>query len=182
MFDSIEGDKMEVFEAIQARRSVRAYLKKKIPEKILNKVLEAARIAPSANNFQPWHFIVVKDAAKRKALSTGRWAKFLVESPVVIVGCGDKKKSPEWHVIDTTIALQNMVLEATSEGLGTCWIGSFHENDVKSLLKIPDNFNVVALLAVGYPKKKSDPGSKPLRKRNRRDMEKIVSFEEFGKK
>jgi len=173
---------MEVFEAIQARRSIRSYESKEIPEDILNRILEAGRLSPSAMNLQPWHFIVVKDAAKRKALSAGRYAKFLSESPVVIVGCADKKRSEKWCVIDTTIALQSMVLTATAEGLGTCWVGSFDEGSVKSLLNVPDNFTVVALLALGYPKEKFDIASKLIRARSRKPIEDIVSFDEFGKK
>ncbi|TRO47109.1 hypothetical protein E2P47_04925, partial [Candidatus Bathyarchaeota archaeon] len=82
---------MEVFEAIQKRHSVRSYLSDEVSSEKLEKLLEAARLAPSAGNIQPWHFIVVSEQQKRKKLSKGRYAKFLVESPVVLVGCGDKK-------------------------------------------------------------------------------------------
>ena len=70
----------------------------------------------------------------------------------MIVGCGNMRASPKWHAVDTTIALENMVLVATGEGIGTCWIGSFNEEDVKRLLKIPEDLRVVAMLAVGYPR------------------------------
>jgi len=172
---------MEVFEAIRKRHSVRSYLSDEVPIGKLEKILEAARLAPSAGNIQPWHFIVVTDQQKRNELSKGRYAKFLVESPVVLVGCGDKKASPNWHVVDTTIAMQNMVLTATSEGLDTCWIGSFNENQVKELLNVPERFGVVALLALGYGRKKMDLGRKVLHFfRRRKKIEKIVSLEEFG--
>lgn len=173
--------KMEVFEAIQKRHSVRAYFRNEVPRKKLERILEAGRLAPSAGNIQPWHFIVVTDAHKRKKLSKGRFAKFLVESPVVLVGCGDKKASPNWYVVDTTIAMQNMVLAATSEGLGTCWIGSFKENQVKELLSIPERFRVIALLALGYRREKLDLAGKALHLfRSRKKLEKIISLEEFG--
>ena len=134
---------MEVFEAIQKRHSVRSYLPDKIPSEKMAKILEAGRLAPSAGNIQPWHFIIFTDQQKRKKLSKGRYAKFLVESPIVLVGCGDKKASPNWYAVDTTIAMQNMVLTATSEGLATCWIGSFNERQVKKLLNIPERFRVI---------------------------------------
>ncbi len=109
-------------------------------------------------------------------------ASFLAEAPVVIVGCGDMKASPKWHVVDTAIAMQNMVLAATAEGLGTCWVGSFNEEQVKRLLKIPERFKVVALLAVGYPREKFDFAGKFLHLiRRRKKLSEIVSFEEFGK-
>ncbi|MGQ9588219.1 MAG: nitroreductase family protein [Thermoplasmata archaeon] len=168
-------------EAIQKRVSVRSYDSRPIPDEVLNRVLESARIAPSAMNYQPWHFIVVKDAEKRKILSEGRYAKFLTQSPVVIVGCSNQKKSPKWAVVDVTIALQNMVLAATGEGLGTCWIGSFDEDRVKDALKVPEDYAVVAMLSMGYPKDK-ETFARPPRAKSRKALEDIVSYEEFGKR
>ena len=171
---------MDVFEAVKARSSVRAYDPTTIPKESLDRVLESGRLAPSANNFQPWRFIVVTDERKRAEMSKARYAGFLKESPVVIVGCGDKKKSPEWYAVDTTIALQNMVLTATNEGLGTCWIGSFDEDLVRSLLSIPEEFAVVAMLSVGYPRKKLDLTAMITRGKNRKRLDEIVSYEKFG--
>jgi nitroreductase len=171
---------LEVYDAMKARTSVRAYAQTPVSSDSLERVLESARISPSAMNYQPWQFIVVKDIEKRKAMSKARYAGFLKESPVVIVGCGDKKRSPEWHVVDVTIALQNMVMTATAEGLGTCWIGSFDEDLVRSILKIPDHLAVVALLAVGHPRKKMDILATIARSKSRKRMSEIVSYEEFG--
>lgn len=171
---------LEVFEAIERRKSVRAYDSRPVPDDVLMKILETGRIAPSASNKQPWHFIVVKDPEKRKALSDGKWAKFLTETPVVIVGCGNKDESPEWHVIDVTIAMQQMVIAATGEGLGTCWIGSFYEDRVRKALKVPEELRIVAMLAMGYTKEKLDLTAKLVRSRNRKKMDDILSYEEFG--
>lgn len=172
---------MDVFDAVKARSSVRAYDATPIPKESLDRVLESGRLAPSANNFQPWRFIVVTDQKKRTELSKARYAGFLKESPVVIVGCGDRKGSPDWYAVDTTIALQNMVLTATNEGLGTCWIGSFDEDRVRSLLSIPDEFSVVAMLSVGYPRKKIDLTSMLVRGKDRKSLDDIVSYEEFDR-
>ena len=173
---------MDVFEAIKIRKSVRAYDSRLIPNEILLRILEAGRLAPSAGNIQPWHFVVVSDGEKRKRLAQARYAKFLAESPVVIVGCGDQKASPRWYMIDVTIALEHIVLAATNEGLGTCWIGSFSEDEIREMLKIPENFRVVALLAIGYSRKKFDLAGKLLHLiRRRKKLKKIASFEEFGK-
>jgi nitroreductase len=173
---------MDVFEAIQQRRSVRTYEPGPLPKEKLNRILEAAQMAPSASNIQPWHFIVVTDSEKRKKLAEGgTYAKFLVECPVVIVGCGDQAASPKWYVVDVTIALEHIVLAATNEGLGTCWIGSFQENQVKELLKIPGNFRVVALLALGYPRESLELKRKIIKTvRRRKELEKIVSYEEYS--
>ncbi|MEM3726188.1 MAG: nitroreductase family protein [Candidatus Bathyarchaeia archaeon] len=173
---------MEVFEAVQRRRSIRAYEPTPVPNEKLMKILEAGRLAPSASNVQPWHFVVVTDSEKRRRLAeTGVFARFLAEAPIVIVGCGDERASPKWCVVDVAIALQNMVLTATGEGLGTCWVGSFDEAKVKELLKIPENFRVVALLAVGYPREKLDLAGKVLYFiRRRKPLKKIVSMDEYG--
>jgi nitroreductase len=173
---------VDAFEAIQRRHSVRAYLPDPISKEKLGKILEAARLAPSASNLQPWHFIVVTDAQKRKDIAKGGiFAHFLSESPVVIVGCGNRKASPRWHAIDTTIAMQNMVLAATAEGLGTCWVGSFAEETVKALLKIPEGFSVIALLSVGYPREKWDLIAIVAHLfRRRKQLDEIASAGEYG--
>ncbi len=111
---------MNVSEAIQKRRSVRSYESTPVPVEKLKTILEAARLAPSAGNIQPWSFIVVTDSYKRRKIAKGcRYGRFLAESPVVIVGCGNQKASPRWYASDTCIARENIVLAATSEGLGT---------------------------------------------------------------
>ncbi len=174
---------MDVFETAQKRHSIRAYEPTSVPEEKLKRILEVARLAPSAGNVQPWHFIIVKNREKREKLAKGgRYARFLAESPTVIVGCGDQKASPNWYKVDVSIAMQSMVLTATGEGLGTCWIGSFNENQVRSLLKIPDNLRVVALMALGYPRQKQDIGSKILHfVRRKKKLKKIISLDEYGK-
>lgn len=173
---------MDVFEAIEKRRSIRKYRDTPVPREKLEKILEAARLAPSASNVQPRHFIVVTDEERKKSLSAGMFAGFLKQAPVVIVACGDEKKSPKWYAIDVAIAVENMVLAATGERLGTCWIGSFDEAKVRDVLKIPENLRVVVLLAVGYSSGKEDLGSKVFRLvRKRKSLTEIVSIEDYGK-
>jgi nitroreductase len=173
---------METFEAIRRRKSVRAYAPARVEKEKLERILEAARLAPSAENIQPWYFIVVTDPEKRKQIAGGgRFAGFIEDAPVLIVGCGDQRASPKWYSIDVAIAMQNMVIAATSEGLGTCWIGSFDEGLVRKLLKIPENYRVVALLTVGYPREKLDLTGKVVHLLHRKKrLEEIVGFEEYG--
>lgn len=171
---------MDVFEAIEARRSIRAYRSDPVPNEKIRKVLEAGRQAPSAVNRQPWHFIVVRDRGNLEKLSHGRFAGFLREAPLVIVGCGDRKASERWYLIDVSIAMQQMVLAATAEGLGTCWVGSFDERKVMELLDIPERFTVVAMIAMGYPRNGIDLVSKLARSRRRKALEEITSSERFG--
>ena len=174
---------MDVYEAVQQRKSIRAYQDKPVPREKLERILEAGRLAPSAANIEPWHFIVVTDKEKRKALSKGLYAKFLPQTPVVIVVCGDKKASPDWYAVDSSLAVENMVLTAVNEGLGTCCVGSFDEADVKAALKVPDNLEVLVMIAVGYPKEKLDLTSKLLRTvRKRKNLSEVTSGEEYGKR
>jgi nitroreductase len=176
-------NEMDVFEAIQKRKSNRNYETTKIPKETLEKLLEAARLSPSAKNIQPWHFIIVTDTEKRTVLSKGVFAKFLNDAPVVIVLCGDQKASPDWYVVDVALAGENMVLAATAEGLGTCWVGSFDEKNVKTLLGVPDNLRVVALLAVGYSVEKVSMANKILQLvRRRKSLGEIASWEMYGQK
>jgi nitroreductase len=173
---------MDVFEAIQERRSIRAYQDTPVPREKIEKILEAARLAPSAKNLEPWHFIAVTDGEKRKILSKGRFAKFLSEAPLVIVACGDKEASPDWYAIDVALAVENMVLTAASEGLSTCCVGSFDEKEVKAAVEVPSNFEVLLLLAVGYSREKLDLSSKLLHLiRSRKSLSEVASEETFGK-
>jgi len=123
----------------------------------LAKILEAGRQAPSASNIQPWHFIVVSDLETKRRLSEES-EPFIEESAVTIVGCTDPSASPKWHVVDVTIALQNMVIAAWVQGVGSCWIGFFNEEAVKRTLGIPNGMKIVALLSFGYPA--TPPGPK----------------------
>jgi nitroreductase len=160
---------MDVFEAIQE------------PRETIERLLEAGRLAPSAGNSEPWHFITVTHVEKRKTLSKGLYAKFITQAPLAIVVCGDKKASADWYAVDASLAVENMVLSAVGEGLGTCIVGSFTEADVKALLKIPERFEVIVIIAVGYPREKLDLGSKLLKLvRSRKVLSDVASEETFG--
>lgn len=173
---------MDTFQAIQTRKSIRAYQDKPVPRDALERILEAGRLAPSARNIEPWHFIAVTDPEKRSALSKGMYAKFVAGAPLVVVVCGDKKASSDWYAVDASLAAENMVLAAVNEGLGTCVVGSFDEADVKAVLKVPDNFEVLVMITVGYPKEKLDLSSKLLKLvRERKVLSDVASEEEFAK-
>jgi nitroreductase len=169
---------IEVFEAIRTRRSIRAYEDKPVEEEKLRRVLEAARLAPSAGNRQPRCFIVVTDpkvkeelkAAKEKMRPPPPPPKApprrplrgpLESAPVLIVGCALPSESfpgTDFWKIDVVIALQNLALVAWGQGLGTCWIGVFHEEEeVKEVLGLPKEARVVAMIALGYPAERKEP-------------------------
>jgi nitroreductase len=165
--------KMDVLEAIRTRRSIRKYRQEPIPDEKLESILEAARLAPSAANRQPWRFIIVQNADRKKALAeAANNQTFLSDAAAIVAAVGDPEASTRWHEKDTMIALEHMVLTASSLGYGTCWIGAFNEDAVKSLLKIPAKMKVVALLPIGMPDETPAP-------RPRKELSEIFFKEEW---
>ncbi len=148
---------MDVFEAINKRYSVRKYKNKDVEEEKIMKILESARLAPSAKNRQPWRFIVIRNKEIKKRLyEASKYQDFVKDAPIVIAAVAT---STEYimscgipaHYVDLSIAVTHMMLTAVEEGLGTCWIGAFYQDKVKEILKIKEKEEVVALLTVGYP-------------------------------
>lgn len=166
---------MDVLEAIKKRRSIRKFRLETIPDETLRLILEAGRLAPSAGNRQPWRFIVVKDAERKRALAeaTNNYL-FVADAPLIIVTLGDPNKSLRWFRQDPMIAIEHMVLAATALGYGTCWIGGFDEGEVKRILRVPKRLAVIAMLPIGVPDE-----SPPTR--SRKALREIVYLEEYGK-
>jgi len=169
---------MDIFETIQERRSVRSYADKKVEDEKIEKVLEAATSAPSANNRQEWRFIVVRDNELRtKLIEAAHGQRFVGEAPVVIVACAAESDhimscGHPAHLIDVAIAVDHLTLAARALGLGTCWVGAFDANAVRSILGIPDDIEVVQLIPMGYP---ADwPAS-----RSRRPMDNLVHYDRW---
>ena len=169
---------MDVLAAIQGRRSIRQYSSRPVEDEKLGKVLEAARLSPSANNRQSWKFVIVKDDETRAKLTeaAGRQA-FVGQAPVIIVACGTEPDGimscgQYRHSIDLSIATAYMILEAYEQGLGTCWLGSFDEKKIKEILGIPEGVRVVAVTPLGYPAE--NPSSRP-----RKRIDEIVCYESY---
>jgi nitroreductase len=165
---------MEVYEAIRARHSVRSYQDRAVEPDKLARVLEAARLAPSARNEQEWRFVVVSELTKREALAT---QAFMREAPLIIAACAQTdgrlmRCGQPAYPIDVAIALDHLSLAAVAEGLGTCWIGSFDPGEVRRILGIPPEIQVVELLLLGYPR---EGGGQP--KKSRLPLEQIVRHE-----
>ena len=166
---------LSLVETVLSRRSIRRYEKKEIPNDVLSKILEAGRQAPSAANRQPLHFIVLTNDNIKKEFSKGLFNRFIKDSPVTIVGCAKIGNilAGKWSIVDTAIALQNMVIAAWTMGVGSCWVGDFKEDRVKQLLKIPDTWKVVALVSFGYPAEQPKP-------RRKKSITEIVSINGFS--
>lgn len=169
---------MEVREAIEKRSSIRAYKDKPVPEEELLKVLEAARLAPSERNSQAWKFIVVRDEARRQALGYASGGQPHVHmAPVIIAAVAIEPEifmpcNIPAYPVDLAIAIDHMTLAAVGLGLGTCWIGAFSQEKVKSILEVPQKYKVVSLLTLGYP---SETGRPKMRK----TLEEIVCYDKY---
>jgi len=158
---------VDVIEAIKKRRSIRKFKEMPVPDEILKEILECARLAPSAGNRQPWVFVVVRDQTlKEKLVQAAGNQVFLAQAPVVIVVCGDAEVSGARYedrgrtlyvIQDTAAAVTNIMLSATSFGLGTCWVGAFRESLVRDALDLPSNLRPLAMVPVGYPDQERGP-------------------------
>jgi nitroreductase len=170
---------VDVYEAIRTRKSVRSYLDKAVEADKLTRVLEAARMAPSAGNRQEWRFVVTTDPEKRLRLAEeAAGQRFIAQAPVVIAACAQPdgkimRCGQACYPIDVAIAIDHLTLAAAAEGLGTCWIGSFDPEVVRRILEIPEAMIVVELLPLGYP---ADPQPVP---KSRLPMDSIVHYESW---
>ncbi|HEX9862927.1 MAG TPA: nitroreductase family protein [Candidatus Bathyarchaeia archaeon] len=172
---------MELNETIKGRRSIRAYKPQDVPEKVVEKLIEAASYAPSAGNIQPWRFVVARNPDVKKKLAHAADQAFIEEAPVVIVVCANEKRAEMGYgsrgktlycIQDTAAATQNIHLTAYSLGLGTCWIGAFNEDQAKKAVNAPEEMRPVAIIPVGYA------DEAPLQ-RNRRPLNQIMRYESF---
>ncbi len=171
-----------LMEIITHRKSIRAYKPQEIEEEKLDYVLQAFRKAPSAKNLQPWKLIIIKDEKKKEDVAIAcKNQTFIASAPIVIAACAKEEEAygvmggyMNSYPIDIAIGMEHLMLAATEQGLGTCWIGAFKEKLVKDLLNVPDNVRVVALTPLGYP---DEEGSN----RGRKKLSEIVCYEKYLK-
>lgn len=151
---------MNLLEIIKSRKSVRKYLPKEVEAEKLAYIMECARLAPSAVNFQPWHFYIIEDGATTAKLYECYHNKWFSThpAPLFLVACGDhnmswkRKHDNKDHLdIDVAIAFEHICLAATEQELGTCWVCNFDPDKVRSLLNLPENMEPVAITPIGYP-------------------------------
>jgi nitroreductase len=149
---------MDVYDAIRTRKSVRAWSDRPVEEDRLERVLSAARLAPSASNRQEWRFVVVSDPDLRRRVGIEAAAQeFVAAAPIVLACCAETdgrvmRCGQAAYPIDVAIVMDHLTLAAAAEGLGTCWVGSFDEGKVREILGIPPAVRVVQLMPLGYPR------------------------------
>jgi nitroreductase len=164
---------MDAMTAIRNRRSIRKYQSKEIPNDVLLKVLEAARLAPSGGNKQPFQLIVVTDPEKKKGLvPLCKNQQFVGEAPVLIAGVDDMQQ--KWSRVDLSIALDHLSLAALDFGLGTCWVGAFDPERLAAYLEVPAGKVITVCMSLGYPDE--SPETRP-----RKPMDELVFWNSYGK-
>lgn len=195
---------MSVYETVQKRRSIRRFLQKRAPLITLRKIVDSGRMGPSAMNLQPWEFIIV-DSTELVAgvFENLKWAGYLPidlgapkagEEPVAyILVLRNQRFKSKWTGHDIGAAVENMILVALEEGIGSCWIASVNRAPVMELLRIPDEFEIDSVLALGYPNEEPiafdlNETVKYFRDENgrlhvpKRTMESVVSHNTFGER
>jgi nitroreductase len=194
--ENSEGEDMDILEVIRTRRSIRRYRTTPVSSEILERVLEAARWAPSWANTQCWRFIVVQDSKLRNELAAtvfdvhegrNQATEAIQQAPVVIVACAQLGKSGyflrppwevatdkgDWYMFDVALAMQNLAIVAHSLGLGTVHVGAFDCEQAAAILEVPSGFTVVEMSPLGYPNEQP-------RTIRRRELTDIVFSERFG--
>ncbi len=178
-------------ELVKNRRSIRRYLEKPVERDKIQACLEAARLAPSAENVQPWRFLVVDDPGIKERFAAEafsgiyHFSRFAAKAPVLVVvlarldlianRLGKQIQGVAFYLIDIGIAGEHLVLQAEELGLGTCWIGWFNQRKTRKYFRIPRKYKIVCLLAVGYP------ASRPTRERKRRPLDEMAWFNRLEK-
>ena len=156
VLNGFEVNNLEFSNLIQQRFSVRKYKSTPVKEEYLNTILKAARLAPTAHNQQPFRLIVVKTEGNKDSLKRIYPRKFFVEAPIVICACAVLEEGwirddgKNYTEVDTTIAMDHLILAATNLGLGTCWIGKFDLETAREVLNIPENVLPLVFTPVGY--------------------------------
>ena len=192
MIEKKQESKNPFQQLVKSRRSIRRYLEKPVEREKILTCIEAARLAPSADNVQPWRFLIIDDpdlkAQFAKEVFSGIYfvTKFAAKAPVIILilarldiianRIGKQIQNIHYYYIDTGIAGEHIVLQAEELGLGTCWIGWFNPRKARKFLKIPRKYKIVSLMAMGYYEKK------PSREKKRRELEEIAWFNKIKEK
>ncbi len=167
---------MEALEAIRTRRSVRSFTAKPVPREVIEKIVDGARLAPSANNIQPWEFVIVTDQATRERIaSVTDYGRFIADAPVCIaVFCEDTK----YYLEDGCAATENILIGAHALGLSSCWVAGDKKDyaeEINRLLEVPDSYKLVSLLAIGYSNVRASAYGK-------RELSAVIHWEKFQSK
>ena len=166
---------MEIYEAVKTVLAVRSYEEKSVPPEIVARIVEAGRLTGSSMNRQPWHFIVVENPETLNRLGALAKSGPYIAEAALAIAVAIEKESP-YGISDASRAIQSMVLTAWGAGIGSNWVGFNNLSDVGTLLKVPDSFEVLAVLSFGYPTQELGQG-----KKQRKPLAEVASREQFGR-
>lgn len=171
---------MKLDEIIQLRRSIRKFKDQSVDKDVVDKIIESARLAPSAVNFQPWKFYICRSEEVKKVVRQSYPREWFNKAPLYILACGDHQQSwkrpcdgKDCLDIDIAIAVEHMVLKITELGLGTCWVCNFNPQIIKEGLQLSENMEPIVLLPVGYPEN-VDPDSRNMKRKSPEEITKWV--------
>ncbi|MDZ7334765.1 MAG: nitroreductase family protein [candidate division KSB1 bacterium] len=170
---------MEFFELIQKRYSVRAYQQKPVEDDKLKRVLEAAVLAPTAANRQPFRLIVIHTQGKEAELKRLYHRDWFSQAPLVIGICAVTSEAwaridgKNYAEVDATIAMDHLILAAADLGLGTCWVAAFNPQVAREILSLPADVEPIAFTPLGYPADQPKP-------KRRKPLEELVYYEKWG--
>ena len=170
---------MEFDDVIRHRYSVRSFTSEKVDRSFILEILEAARMAPSAVNYQPWHFIVITDPENLIGIQEVYPRNWFREAPVCIVVCSDHKQSwkrksdgKDFADVDAAIVIDHLVLKATELGFGTCWVCNFDAEMARKKLQLPDHIEPIAIIPLGYT-------SSEATLKSRKPLPELIHWEKF---
>jgi len=169
---------MELYEAIDHRYSVRDYKSLDVEAEKLMRILDAGRVAPSARNLQNWKFVVVRDPVVKDPLVEACEQPWMSTAPVIVAVVGTSGRTMFCGIpadpVDCAIAIDHMTLAAVAEGLGTCWIGHFKQEECKRILDVPEECSIIEMFTLGYPASEKKGESK------RKSSDEVICFEKFS--
>lgn len=164
---------MDAIEALRGRRSIRSYEEKPVPRETIEEIIDTARLAPSANNIQPWEFVIVTDSGMRSRMADlTDYGKFIAQAGACVAVF---TKDVKHYLEDGSAATENILVAAHALGLGTCWVAGYKKDyagPIGKLLGVPDGYKLVALISLGYPAEKAEPHGK-------RALAEVLHWERF---
>ncbi len=164
---------MDAIQALKERRSVRKYLDKQVPGEILEDIIKCGMMAATANNKQPWAFVLVTDRQKRRDIAQkATYGRFIADAPACVAVFG--KKGEKYFLEDCSAATQNIMVAAKAHGIGSCWVaghGKEYGEDIARLLSVPQEYTLVSLISLGYP------AENPVK--SKRSLDEVLHREQF---
>ncbi|MDI3310006.1 MAG: nitroreductase family protein [Thermoanaerobacterium sp.] len=165
---------MDAIEVLKQRRAVRTFEDKPIPKNILEDIIDCGRLAPSGNNAQPWHFVVVTDKETLKFISEkATYGKFIKDAAACVVVYCDRDN--RHHLEDGSAATENIMLAAKAHGISSCWVAGYdrsYENDINARLNVPSNLRMISIIPLGYSQDNPSP-------RNKKSLQDVIHWEKF---